>query len=180
MTRAGRCGSSRHMRRRQFIAILGGAAAWPFAVRAQQATQGRQVRVGLIASVAPPAASMTAFRNELRERGYVEGENLYIDVRWPRGSFAQNPDLAIELVRGNPNVIVAWGTSAVMAARRATATIPIVMASVSDPVETGLIKSLARPGGNITGVSVMNNDLSAKLTTLLVEIVPGLSRLAHV
>jgi putative ABC transport system substrate-binding protein len=167
------------MKRREFITLLGGVAvAWP--LRHDASAQGRPVRVALIASVAPPPEILNAFRDGLRERGYVEGQNLSIDVRWSRGPFEQNPDLAAELVRGNPDVIVAWSTPAVIAARKATSTIPIVMVSISDPVDAGFIASLARPGGTITGVSNMNADLSAKLMALLVEIAPGISRVGVV
>ena len=96
--------------------------------------------------VSPPAAYLAAFREGLRERGYVEGQNLSIDVRWPPGPFEQNPGDVAEFVRANVDVIVAWGTPALMAAGKATATIPIVGVSISDPVGTGFVASLARPG----------------------------------
>ena len=112
----------------------------------------------------------------MRERGYVEGRNLIIDVRWPQGSFEQDPGVAAELVRANIDVIVAWGTQAVAAARSATSTIPIVMVSVSDPVAAGFVASLARPGGNVTGVTPINPNISGKLVELLREIVPGMKQ----
>jgi putative ABC transport system substrate-binding protein len=164
--------------RREFITLLGGAAAWPLAARAQQ--PGKVWRIGFLASVPPTSAMLNAFRDGLRERGYVEGQNLSIDVRWPQGPFEQNPAVAAELVRGNVDVIVAWTTPAVIAARRATSTIPIVIVGVSDPVGSGFVASLARPGGNITGVSNIASDLSAKLVELLVEIVPGMKRVGVV
>jgi putative ABC transport system substrate-binding protein len=123
---------------------------------------------------------LSAFRDGLRERGYVEGQNLFIDVRWPQVSFEQNPDTAAELVRGKIDVIVAWTTPSVMAARRATSTIPIVMVGVGDPVGMGFAASLARPGGNITGVSNISSDLASKQVELLIDIVPGVNRVGVV
>jgi putative ABC transport system substrate-binding protein len=121
-----------------------------------------------------------AFRDGLRERGYIEGQNLSIDVRWPQGPFEQNPGVTDDLVCGNVDVIVAWSTPAVMVARRATSSILIVMVSVSDPVGAGFVASLARPGGNITGVTNTADDLSAKLVELLREIVPDMKRVGVV
>ena len=123
---------------------------------------------------------LSAFRDGLRERGYVEGQNLFIDVRWPQGTFEQNPDMATELVRSKVDVIVAWTTPSVIAARRATSTIPIVMVGVGDPVGTGFVASLARPGGNITGVSNISSDLTGKQVELLIEIVPGMNHVGLV
>jgi putative ABC transport system substrate-binding protein len=117
---------------------------------------------------------LSAFRDGMRGRGYVEGQNLSIDVRWPQGSFDQDPSVVTELVNSNVDVIVAWGTPTVIAVRRATSTMPIVMVSVGDPVGSGFIASLARPGGNITGISSIQVDLSAKLMELFVELVPGM------
>ena len=161
------------MKRRTFIAALGGALvlspnAW---------AQARQVHIGLLAPVPPTPAMLNGLRDGLSERGYLEGQNLSIDVRWPKGSFDQDSGFAAELIRGGPDVIVAWTTPAVMAARRATSTIPIVMVAVSDPVGQGLITNLAHPSGNITGVSNVASDLSAKLVELLVEVVPGIKRI---
>jgi putative ABC transport system substrate-binding protein len=165
------------VRRRDFITVLGSAVTWPLAARAQQV---RQVRVGLIAASPPTPAMLNAFRAGMRERGYVEGQNLSIDVRWPQGTFDQNPGVVTELVSGNVDVIVVWATPTVIAVRRATSTIPIVMVSVGDPVGSGFIASLARPGGNITGVSGFTGDLSAKLVELFVELVPGMKRIGVV
>jgi putative ABC transport system substrate-binding protein len=123
---------------------------------------------------------LSKFREGLRERGYVEGQNLFIDVRWPQVSFEQNPDIAAELVRSKVDVIVAWTTPSVIAARRATSTIPIVMLGVGDPVGMRFVASLARPGGNITGVSNMSIDLASKPVELLVEIVPGINHVGVV
>lgn len=151
--------------------IAGSAAAWPLAARVQ--AQGKHVRVGLIGSVAPTPDMLSALREGLRNHGYIEGQNLSIDVRWPKGPFAQSPGIAEELVRSNVDVIVAWTTPAVMAVRTASSTIPIVMVGVSNPVEVGFIANLARPGGNITGVTNIASDLSPKLVELLREIVPN-------
>jgi putative tryptophan/tyrosine transport system substrate-binding protein len=166
------------MRRREFIALVGSAtAAWPLAAVAQQP---KVWRIGVLAPVPPTPAILSAFRNGMRERGYVEGQNLSIDVRWPQGSFDQDPSVVTELVNSNVDVIVAWATPTVIAVRRATSTIPIVMVGVGDPVGSGLIASLARPGGNITGLSVISVDLSAKLMQLFAELVPGMKRVGVV
>ena len=115
---------------------------------------------------------LRAFRDALREHGYVEGQNLSIADRWPQGSSEQISDIAAEFVRSNVDIIVAWTTPASLAAKAATATIPIVMVGVGDPVGTGLVRSLARPGGNITGFVNLAPDLSTKQAQLLVEVVP--------
>jgi putative tryptophan/tyrosine transport system substrate-binding protein len=170
------------MKRREFITLLGGAAAaWPVRARAQDpAPTVRQARIGILSASPPTPAMVHAFREGMRERGYIEGHNLSIDVRWPRGTFEQDPDVAAELAKANVDVIVAWSTPAVIAARRATAVIPIVMVSVGDPVGSGFIASLARPGGNITGFSNISADLSAKLVELFVELVPDIRRVGVV
>jgi putative tryptophan/tyrosine transport system substrate-binding protein len=163
--------------RREFITLLGGAATWPLAARAQQP---KVWRIGLLATVSPAPAMLSAFRDGLRERGYVEGQNLFIDIRWPNESFEKEPRVAVELVRNNIDCIVAWPTPAVISARAATSTIPIVMVAVTDPVALGFVASLARPGGNITGVSNVASDLVGKQVELLVEIVPGMRRIGVV
>src|SRR3974390_3380269 len=170
------------MKRRQFITLLGGvAAAWPLVARAQQAASTvRQVRVGLIAAVPLTPAMLNAFRDGMRERGYIEGQNLSVAVRWPQGSFDQDPSVVTELVNSNVDVLVAWATPATNAARRATSAIPIVMVGVGDPVGSGFIASLPRPGGNITGLSAIAVDLSAKLMELFAELVPGMKRVGVV
>src|SRR6516225_3763684 len=146
------------MRRREFITLLG-AAAWPLAAVAQQP---KVWRIGVLGPVPPTPAALSAFRDGMRGRGYVEGQNVSIDVRWPQGTFEHDPSAVAELINSNVDVIVAWGTPAVIAVRHATSTIPIVMVAVGDPVGSGLIASLARPGGNITGLSSVGVDLSAK------------------
>ena len=149
------------MRRREFITLFGGVAAtWPLSARAQRP---KVWRIGVLVAVPPIPAMLSAFRDGMRKLGYVEGQNLSIDVRWPQGTFDQDPSVVTELVNSNVDVIVAQGTPTVIAVRRATSTIPIVMAVVGDPVGSGFIASLARPGGNITGLSNITVDLSAKL-----------------
>jgi putative ABC transport system substrate-binding protein len=169
------------MQRRQFVTLLGGAtAAWPMLARAQQSDGGRKVRIGVIAAVPPTAAMLKAFRDGMRGLGYIEGQNLKIDIRWPRGTFDQDPSAVIDIVNANVDVIVAWATPTVIAVRRATSTIPIVMAAVGDPVGSGFVASLARPGSNITGVSSITSDLTAKLLGLFVQMVPGMRRVGLV
>src|SRR5215475_14777403 len=166
------------LKRREFITLLGGAAvAWPLAARAQQP---KVWRIGVLAPVPPMPAMLSAFRDGMRERGYVEGHNLSIDVRWPKGTFEHDPSPVAELINSNVDVIVAWTTPPTTAARRATSTIPIVMVGVGDPVGSGFIASLARPGGNITGLTNISVDLSAKLMELFTELVPGMKRVGVV
>jgi putative ABC transport system substrate-binding protein len=165
------------MKRREFIRLIGAASAvpalWPLSAQAQQ--PGRVWRIGVLGAVRPPAAALSQFRDSLRERGYVEGQNLVIDVRWPQDSFEREPGIVTELLKNDLDVIVAWATPPVIAARRATSTIPIVMVGVSDPVGMGFVASLARPGGNVTGNSNVAPDLSAKLVATFVQLVPGMT-----
>jgi putative tryptophan/tyrosine transport system substrate-binding protein len=165
------------LKRRQFMTLLAGTAAWPLAARAQQP---KVWRIGVLAYVPPMPAMLSAFRDGMRERGYVEGQNLSIDVRWPQGTFEHDSSPVAVLTNSNVDVIVAWGTPATIAARRATSTIPIVMVTVGDPVGFGFIASLARPGGNITGLTNIVVDLSAKLMELFAELVPGMKRVGVV
>jgi putative ABC transport system substrate-binding protein len=164
------------MKRREFMGLVGGAAAWSRSARAQQPA-GRVWRVGFLASTPPTPAMVSALRDGLRERGYLEGQNLSIVVRW---LLHENPQVATELLRSGVDLIVAWATPAAIAAHRATATIPIVIVSVADPVGAGVVASLARPGGNVTGMSNMATDLSRKLVQLLIEIVPSMKRVGVV
>ena len=138
------------MRRREFITLVSGAVAWPLAARAQQP---KVWRIGVLAPVPLMPAMLSAFRDGMRERGYVEGQNLSIDVRWPQGTFEHDPSPVAELINSNVDVIVAWATPTIIAVQRATSTIPIVMVGVGDPVGSGFIASLARPGGNTTGLT---------------------------
>jgi len=167
------------MRRREFITLLGGAAAaWPIATRAQQS--GKVARIGFLGltSTSGFASRIEGFRQGLRDLGYVEGTNAVIEYRWADGNYARLPELAAELVRSNVDVIVTHATPGSLAAKRATTTIPIVMALVGDAVASGLVASLARPGGNITGQSFFNPELRAKRIELLKEVMPNLTRVA--
>jgi len=166
------------MRRRDFIKVIAGSAVvWPLAARAQQP---KVWRIGFLAAVPPTPVMLSALRDGMRERGYVEGSNLSIDVRWPQGTFEHDPSPVAELINSNVDVIVAWATPAVNAARRATSAIPIVMVGQGDPVGFGFIASLARPGGNITGLTNIAVDLGAKVMELFAELVPGMKRVGVV
>jgi putative ABC transport system substrate-binding protein len=164
--------------RRAFITLLGGAAAWPLAAEAQQA--GKILRIGVLLPGPPTTFSVRteAFRQGLRDLGYVEGKTVIIDWRAAEERVEQLAALAAELVSLRVDIIVTAGTPATEAAKNATQTIPIVMAAVGDAVGSGLVASLARPGGNVTGFTIVAPDLSGKRLELLKEIVPGISRIA--
>jgi putative ABC transport system substrate-binding protein len=167
----------RQMKRRDFIAMLGGtaAAAWPLAARAQQ--PGKVFRIGFLGL--PTADSLPkrpeAFRQGLRDLGYQEGRNIVIDYRWADSKYDRLAALFAELVSLRVDVIVTHGTPGVIAAKRATTTIPIVMATAGDAVASGLVASLARPGGNVTGMTYFNPELAAKQVELLKEAIPSLT-----
>ena len=166
-------------RRRELVIALGvGALVAPLASFAQQ--QGKVWRVGFLspASATFSSSNTNAFLKGMRELGYVEGKNLVIEWRFADGKFERLPGLAAELVQLKVDVIVVQSSPAVSAAQKATTTIPIVMATTGDPVGSGFVKSLARPGGNITGLSNMGGDTGAKLLDLLLSVVPKLSRVA--
>jgi putative tryptophan/tyrosine transport system substrate-binding protein len=163
------------MRRREFITLIGrAAAAWPLAAVAQQ--PAKVARIGFLGatSLSSPAhrRNVDALRDGLRELGYVEGQNLVIEFRWAEGNYARLPELADELLRLKPDVIITHGTPGTLAAKRATQTTPIVMAVVGDAVVTGVVSSVARPGGNITGSTFFNPELGAKRLELLKEVFP--------
>jgi putative ABC transport system substrate-binding protein len=165
------------MRRREFITLLGGAAtAWPLATRAQSA---RVPRVGFMgnSTEALEANLVGPFREGLRELGYQEGRNIEVEYRWAEGKYERFPALIAELLATKVEVIVTAGTPAAIAVKKATTTVPLVMVAVGDPVGTGLVQSLARPGGNLTGLSSIAPDLEGKRLELLQEVVP---KLAHV
>src|SRR2546428_12476474 len=167
------------MKRRAFIALLGGAAAaWPLLARAQQKPMPV---IGFLGGGLPDAGApnAAAFRQGLRELGYVEDRNILIEYRWAEGKQERFPVLAAELVALKVDVIVtAGGTLAALAAKQATTTLPIVFTVVGDPVAEGLVKSLARPGSNVTGLSNVPTDLVGKWMELLKQAVPGLRRVA--
>ena len=165
------------MRRREFITLLGGAAAaWPLAARAQQAAMPV---VGFLFYGSPEGSSeLNAFRQGLREHGYMEGRNVVIEYRFARGRVEQLPALATELVGLKPDVIVTPGTPASVAAKQATSTIPIVFAGVADAVGAVLVANIARPGGNVTGLTSISAELGGKRLELLKGIVPNASRVA--
>ena len=164
------------MRRREFITLLGGAVAWPLAARAQQAP--KMPRIGYFMDRSGPGLFDDAFLVGLRENGYVVGQNIAIEYRWTEGKTERLPALTADLVALKVDVIVTAGAEAVNVAKKATKTIPIVMTSSQDAVGDGLIESLARPGGNVTGRSVYAPELTSKRIELLKEMVPGLSRVA--
>jgi putative ABC transport system substrate-binding protein len=167
------------MKRREFITLLGGAAAtWPCGARAQQG--GRLPTLGFLGSNTPSTQSpwTAAFVQRLRELGWVEGRTIAIEYRWAEGQSERAAEIAADLVRLNADVIFTSGTAYVAAAKRATSVIPIVFAAAADPVGAGLVASLAKPGGNITGLSVQQPDLAGKRLEILREVVPGLRRVA--
>ena len=161
------------MKRRQFITLIGGAAVWPLAARAQQPVS-KIPRVGII----DPAAQWDPFRQGLRELGYIEGRNIAIEYRSAEGRPERLVAAATELTRLPVDIIVAFGSPATEAAKQATTTIPIVMAGIGDPVRAGFVASLAHPGGNITGNSVLGAEVGGKRLQLLKLAVPTLSRVA--
>jgi ABC-type uncharacterized transport system substrate-binding protein len=167
------------MRRREFITLLGGAAAWPLTAHAQQTAMPV---IGFLSSRSPGESSgvVTAFQQGLREVGFVEGQNLAIAFRWAEGRYDRLPALAAELVGLRVAVLfAAGGAPSALAAKAATSTIPIVFSAANTPVELGLVASLNRPGGNITGMATFTSELGAKNIELLKELVPAAAVIAY-
>jgi putative tryptophan/tyrosine transport system substrate-binding protein len=166
------------LRRRDFIKVIAGSAAvaWPLAARAQQ--RGKKYIIGRFNAGSATEPLHDVFTEILRELGWVEGENVVFERRYAENRLERLPELAADLVRLKVDVIVATGTLAPLAAKRATSTIPIVMTGAGDPLGTGLVDSLARPGGNVTGMSLMVPELGGKRLELLKELLPRLARVA--
>lgn len=169
------------MKRRDFITLVGGATAWPLAGRAQQADQVR--RIGVLSNIAESdleAQSMAAALHQgLRELGWVDGRNLRVDHRWGAGNPDRISAFAKELVALKPDVIVAHTTPSVVALRKQTDNTPIVFVQISDPIGTGFVTNMARPGGNITGFTNFESSMVSKWVELLKEMAPGISRIAY-
>src|SRR6188768_2816733 len=162
------------MRRRQFLGVLSGAATWPLTARAQ----AKVYAIGILETVprAQNQANFAELLNGLRELGYVEGQNLHIDYRSADGQGERFPEIVAELVRNRVDLIVTRGTPAARAAKAATTTIPIVMAAIGEPLGVGVVASLARPGGNVTGFSAYVTELAGKRVELLKEAFPSTDR----
>jgi putative ABC transport system substrate-binding protein len=163
------------MRRREFIALIGASGTWPFAALAQQA--GRSYRLGAVSSAARNTPPFVAMFDELRRRGFIMGQNLAVDWRSYGPRIDLIPQFVAELVKSQVDVILVFGDAAIRAAQQATTTIPI-LAGTEDIVGSGLVSSLARPGGNTTGISILATELDGKRQEILIEAVPGLRRMA--
>jgi putative tryptophan/tyrosine transport system substrate-binding protein len=166
------------VRRREFIGLVSGAAAWPVVARAQQ--PAKVARIGFLgnSTAALEANLVGPFRDGLRDLGYLEGQNILIEYRWAEGQYERFPPLIAELIALKVDVIVTAGTPASLAVKRATTSVPVVMVAVGDPVATGLVASLARPGGNVTGLTSTAEETEGKRCELLKEMIPKLSLVA--
>jgi putative ABC transport system substrate-binding protein len=166
------------MRRRNFIALLGSAAAWPLTARAQQ--RERMRRIGFLRAAAPPERDLGAFLRGLASRGWVQGRDFVLVTQWGDGNVARLPELAVALVNAGVDIILAEGVVTTRAAQAVTTDIPIVMAGGADPFVGGLVKSLARPGGKVTGFSSAQMVIEGKGLEIFKDMVPGLARVAVV
>jgi putative tryptophan/tyrosine transport system substrate-binding protein len=166
------------IQRREFISTLGSVAAWPLTARAQQPAKLQTIGFSGQSTLSAESELVAAFTQRLRELGWIEGRTVTIVYRWVEGREDRFAEVADEFVRLKVDVIVTSGTPEVLAAKQATSVIPIVFARVGDPVANGLVASLARPGGNVTGLSVQSNELAGKRIELLREVVPSLRRVA--
>jgi ABC-type uncharacterized transport system substrate-binding protein len=166
------------MRRREFITLIGGVAAWPLAVRAQQ--PAKIARIGFLGATTPSGVerNLKRFRAGLRDLGYIEGQNIVIDFRWAEGDYARLAEFAAELVRLRVDILVTHGTPGTLAAKQATTSLPIVMVVGGDAVAMGIVASLARPGGNVTGSTFFDPEISAKRLELVKEACPSARRIA--
>ena len=166
------------MNRRELIGLIcGSGAVWPLAARAQQA---KLSTIGFLGATTPSGASqwVTAFVQRLRELGWVEGRNIAIEYRWAEGRNQRVAEFAAEFVRLGVDIIVTWGTAPALTAKQTTSVVPIIFAVAADPLGSGLVASLSRPGGNVTGLSLQHSDLAGKQLELLREAIPQLRRMA--
>ena len=171
-------GREEAMKRREFIGLVGGAAAWPFAARAQQLGKVRLIGGLFAGTEASQDRYLKRFRDGMRELGYTEGSNIRLELRFAEGHPDRLPSLAADLIKLNPDVLIGSPLPPNLALKQATSTIPIVMANVADPVGFGLVKSLSRPGGNVTGLANFTDQLASKQLDLMRELLPRVSRLA--
>src|SRR5262245_55114390 len=166
------------MKRREFITLVGGAATWPLAVRAQQSPKVPIIGFLGTTTASAQAPRVTAFAQRLRQLGWSDGQTVVIEYRWAEGRYERFVEIVAEFIRLKADIIVTSATAPVLAAKKATSAIPIVFAVAGDPVGSGLVASLARPGGNVTGLALQQTDLGGKRLELLREVVPGLRRVA--